>query len=106
MGDRLVLEAYAGETETEHISIPIGRGICGAAAKTGETIVVHDVSKDPRYLICFPSTRSEIVVPIKGTKSVLGEIDIDSDRLAAFSSQDEGFLEEAARLLARFLEKD
>ncbi len=106
MGDKLVLEAYAGDAETEHVSILIGQGICGTAAKTGETIVVPDVSKDPRYLMCFPSTRSEIVVPIKGTKGVLGEIDIDSDRLAAFSSQDEGFLEEAAHLLAEFLEKD
>ncbi len=105
-GDHLVLEAYAGGAETEHVSIPIGQGICGAAARTGETIVVPDVSQDPRYLMCFPSTRSEIVVPVTGRKGVLGEIDIDSDKLAAFSPQDKEFLEEAARLLATYLEKD
>ena len=105
-GDKLVLRAYSGDAETEHVSIPIGQGICGAAAKQGETIVVPDVNKDPRYLMCFPSTRAEIVVPIKGRHSVLGEIDIDSDKLAAFSPADERFLEVAARLLATFLEKD
>ncbi len=105
-GDKLVLEAYSGDAETEHVSISIGQGICGAAAKQGETIVVPDVSKDPRYLMCFPSTRSEIVVPIMTRSEVLGEIDIDSDKLAAFSRADEGFLEEAANLLARFLQKD
>ncbi len=62
----LVLEAYAGDEETEHVRIPIGEGICGCAAKEGATIVVPDVSKDPSYLMCFATTRSEIVVPIKG----------------------------------------
>ena len=104
-GDKLVLEAYAGDAETEHVTIPIGQGICGFVAKTGETVVVPDVSRDPRYLMCFPSTRSEIVVPIIGKKWVIGEIDIDSDRLAAFSKSDEKFLEAAARELASYLEK-
>ncbi len=81
----LVLEAYAGDEETEHFRIPIGQGICGSAAKDGATIVVPDVSKDARYLMGFASTRSEIVVPIKGQKGVLGEIDIDSSRLSAFN---------------------
>ena len=85
--DSLVLAAYSGEAETEHVKIPIGQGICGLAAKQGETIIVPDVNEDSRYLMCFPSTRSEIVVPIKGTK-VLGEIDIDSNRLSAFNEQD------------------
>jgi GAF domain-containing protein len=100
----LVLEAYAGDDETEHLRIPIGRGICGSAAKEGATIVVPDVSKDPRYLMCFAATKSEIVVPIKGKKGVLGEIDIDSSRLSAFSQEDREILEEAASLLARRIE--
>ncbi len=104
-GDKLVLEAYAGDAETEHVTIPIGQGICGFAAKTGETVVVPDVSRDPRYLMCFPSTRSEIVVPIRGKKGVIGEIDIDSDKPAAFSKSDEMFLEAATRQLASYLEK-
>lgn len=102
--NELVLEAYAGDEETEHVKIPIGRGICGSAAKEGETVVVPDVSKDPRYLMCFASTRSEIVVPIKGVKGVLGEIDIDSGSLAAFDQYDREILERDAALLASYLE--
>jgi len=100
----LVLEAYAGDDETEHLRIPIGQGICGSAAKEGATIVVPDVSKDPRYLMCFAATRSEIIVPIKGAKGVLGEIDIDSSRLSAFNENDRETLEGAASLLAHYLE--
>ena len=104
-GDTLELAAYAGEGETEHVRIPVGQGICGSAAKDGTTIIVPDVSKDPRYLMCFPSTRSEIVVPIKGKRSVLGEIDIDSDRLSAFTKQDREILENVASILAGHIEK-
>jgi GAF domain-containing protein len=103
--DKLILEAYAGAGETEHTVIPVSQGICGYAAKTGETLVVPDVSQDPRYLTCFPSTRSEIVVPIRGKDGVIGEIDIDSDTMAAFSKLDEEFLEAAAGELATYLEK-
>ena len=102
--DDLVLEAFAGDEETEHARIPIGQGICGSAAKEGATIVVPDVSRDSRYLMCFASTRSEIVVPIKGLKGVLGEIDIDSSRLSAFNQNDREILERAASLLARHIE--
>src|SRR5690242_7568039 len=49
--DTLVLAAYAGEGETEHVRIPIGQGICGLAAKLAKTIIVPDVNKDPRYLM-------------------------------------------------------
>ena len=103
-GDTLELAAYAGESETEHVKIPVGMGICGSAAKEGHTILVPDVNKDPRYLACFTSTRSEIVVPIIGKSSVLGEIDIDSDRLSAFDEKDRESLEAIARLLVDVLE--
>jgi len=53
-GNDLVLKAYAGDEETEHVRIPIGQGICGSAPKQGATIVVPDVSKDPRYLMASP----------------------------------------------------
>jgi L-methionine (R)-S-oxide reductase len=100
----LVLEAYAGDEETEHFRIPIGQGIWGSAAKDGATIVVPDVSKDARYVMCFASTRSQIVVPIKGSRVVLGEIDVDSSRLSAFNQNDREILERAASLLARHTE--
>ena len=102
--ENLVLAAYAGEAETEHVTIPIGQGICGLAAKQERTIIVPDVNKHPSYLICFPSTRSEIVIPIKGAGRVLGEIDIDSNRLSAFTLRDKEILEETASMLATYLQ--
>lgn len=103
-GDDLVLGPWRGPQATQHTRIPIGEGVCGAAAASGVTEVVDDVNADPRYLACFPSTRSEIVVPIAlrdGASDVVGEIDIDSDRPAAFGEDDIAFLEQVARLLAR-----
>jgi L-methionine (R)-S-oxide reductase len=99
-GDDLVLGPWKGPQATEHVRIPVGQGVCGAAAASGETEVVDDVNADPRYLACFPSTRSEIVVPIARDGHVLGEIDIDSDTPAAFGDADRELLESVAGLIA------
>ena len=64
------------------------------------TIIVDDVNADSRYLACSIETRSEIVVPIMLDTEVLGEIDIDSDRLAAFGQEDKALLEAVAARLA------
>ena len=96
-GSDLVLDAWSGPAATEHVRIPVGKGVCGFAAKAGKTEIVSDVSKDPRYLQCFLSTKSEIVVPIMSGDSVVGEIDVDSDQLDAFSSVDREFLEAVAK---------
>ncbi len=97
----------SGPQETEHVRIRIGEGICGAAAASGKTEIVDDVEADSRYIACFPSTRSEIVVPIfapersgTGRDRVLGEIDIDSDEPAAFDEDDRAFLEHVARMVS------
>jgi L-methionine (R)-S-oxide reductase len=99
-GDDLVLGPWQGPEATEHVRIPVGQGVCGAAAASGQTEIVDDANADPRYLSCFPSTRSEIVVPIAQDGRVVGEIDIDSDRPAAFGDEDRAFLERVAELLA------
>lgn len=99
-GDYLALKAWVGDHATEHTRIKVGEGICGLAADTGKTVVVPDVSKDFRYIMCFATTRSEIVVPIKKGKKVYGEIDIDSEELDAFDSKDESFLEQVAEALS------
>jgi L-methionine (R)-S-oxide reductase len=99
-GEDLVLGPWKGPAATEHVRIPIGRGVCGAAAASGRTELVDDVSADDRYLACFPSTRSEIVVPISYEGRVVGEIDIDSDRPAAFGPEDQAFLERVALLIS------
>jgi L-methionine (R)-S-oxide reductase len=99
-GDDLVLGPWKGPQATEHVRIPVGQGICGAAAASGRTEIVDDVSADERYLACFPSTRSEIVVPIAYEGKIVGEIDIDSDRPAAFGEADRTFLERVALLIS------
>lgn len=101
--DFLELAAWRGPRATEHTRIPVGQGICGLAAQSRETVVVPDISKDPRYVACFPETRSEIVVPILREGLVYGEVDVDSDALDAFSPQDRQFLEVVADDLARYL---
>ena len=77
---------YLGKP-SPHTRIPLNRGICGAAASEKATIIVDDVNSDPRYLACSIETKSEIVVPILRGEQVFGEIDIDSDRPAAFSDE-------------------
>ena len=98
-GSDLVLGPWTGPQATEHTRIPIGTGVCGAAARSGRTEIVGDVSADPRYLACFDSTKSEIVVPIFDGGEVIGEIDIDGSDLDAFDTTDARFLEEIAAFL-------
>ena len=102
-GQELVLAHEIGKP-TSHRRIPLDKGICGAAAREGATIVVDDVNADPRYLACTLETRSEIVVPLIARGRILGEIDIDSDRQAAFAPIDRERIEAAAALLSEFLE--
>jgi GAF domain-containing protein len=99
-GAELVLGPFRGQP-SPHTRIPHNQGICGAAASTKETVIVDDVDADPRYLACSLETRSEIVVPIMRGGDVLGEIDIDSDRKAAFGTADRELLEAVASLLSQ-----
>ena len=103
----MILGPWRGKQATEHKRIPIGKGICGSAAEAGKTVIVPDVSKDNRYLSCFVTTRSEIVVPIKKNGKVIGEIDIDSNMLDAFDDNDAVFLEKIAtnRIILNVLKK-
>ncbi len=98
-GNELVLGPYLGKP-SPHTRIPLGRGICGAAATEKQTIIVDDVNADPRYLACSIETKSEIVAPILFDGVVLGEIDIDSDRPAAFGDDDKQLVEAVAAMLA------
>jgi len=99
-GDELVLGPFLGKP-SPHTRIPLDSGICGAAASQRATIIVDDVNADPRYLACSLETKSEIVVPIMRGDDVLGEIDVDSDRPAAFGGDDRRLLEAVARALAQ-----
>lgn len=75
--------------------IPFSRGVCGAAARTGETQLVDDVEDFADHIACSSSTRSELVIPVyDGRNSLLGVLDIDSDFPAAFTSDDAQALEQ------------
>jgi len=99
----LVLGAFEGAM-TPHTRIPLNQGICGAAASSGQTVVVDDVGKDPRYLACSPETKSEIVVPLFVHGKVVGELDIDSHFAAAFSSEHQDLVQHCAKLVGEKLE--
>jgi len=99
----LVLGAFEGAM-TPHTRIPLNQGICGAAASSGQTVVVDDVSKDPRYLACSLETKSEIVVPVFAHGKVVGELDIDSHFPAAFTPEHQAFVQHCAMLVGKKLE--
>ena len=101
-GAELRLDAWSGPSPTTHTSIPLGKGICGFAARSSRTEIVSDVSQDPRYLQCFAKTRSEIVVPITHDGRVVAELDIDADIVNAHSSVDREFLEALGQKISRF----
>jgi L-methionine (R)-S-oxide reductase len=100
----LALGAFEGAM-TPHTRIPLHQGICGAAASTGKTVVVDDVSKDPRYLACSLETKSEIVVPIFVKGKVKGELDVDSHFLAAFGKGERELVEYCADLVGKCMER-
>lgn len=102
-GEMLELAGWEGPAPTVHERIPVGQGICGRAARLGTTVIVDDVGTAPEYLACFPETRSEIVVPVRSGAEVLGEIDIDGDRPAAYDATDDRFLTEVAHRLVPVL---
>ena len=73
--------------------IPFSRGVCGAAARTGQVQNVPDVDAFPGHIACASSTRSELVLPVwNGAGRLLGVLDLDSDTPAAFTRQDEDWL--------------
>jgi GAF domain-containing protein len=77
------------------LTIPFGRGVCGAAARTGLAQIVDDVDAFPGHIACASSTRSELVLPVwNGAGDLIGVFDIDSDRSAAFTPDDAAALAE------------
>jgi GAF domain-containing protein len=100
----LVLGPYVG-APTPHTHIPLNQGICGAAASSGQTVIVDDVHSDPRYLACSLETKSEIVAPVLVHGEVAGELDIDSHDAAAFGPDDRALVEHCAALVGKYLEQ-
>ena len=95
----LKLGPYVG-APTDHVYIPFGKGICGQAAETLETFVIDDVNAQSNYLACSVDVKSEIVVPIMKGEEFIGELDIDSHRLARFGPDDQAAMEAICVILA------
>jgi GAF domain-containing protein len=99
----LVLGPYEGSF-APHTRIPVESGLCGAAATTGKTVVVNDVSRDPRYLAGSPMIKGNLVAPIIVKKRVVAEIDIETYFTDTFTKQDQEFIETCAALVGRYIE--
>jgi L-methionine (R)-S-oxide reductase len=88
---------------TPNARIPLGTGLCGAAATTGQTVVVDDVSKDPRYLSGSSMVNSEIVVPIFVKNKLAAELDIESYFAGTFDKPEQDFVEACAAVVGKYL---
>jgi L-methionine (R)-S-oxide reductase len=96
-GDHLELGPYIG-LATEHIQIPVGRGVCGTAVSENRDQNVPDVRACANYLACSLETRSELVVLIRDASGkILGQIDIDSHTPHAFGTNEESQVQQVAR---------
>lgn len=100
-GDKLVLGPFQGKPAC--IEIPLGKGVCGTAAKEDRTLVVDDVTSFKGHIACDFASRSEIVIPLHGNSGVAGVIDIDSSSFSRFSENDREELEKLARITEKHL---
>jgi L-methionine (R)-S-oxide reductase len=102
--DVLLIGPYVGSF-TPNARIPLNTGLCGAAAREAQTVVVHDVSKDPRYLAGSPLVKCEIVVPLFVKNKLAAELDIESYFTTTFTKPEQEFVEACASIVAKYLGK-
>ena len=100
----LIVGPYAGSF-TPNARIPLDRGLCGAAASSGQIVVVQDVSKDPRYLAGSSTVKSEMVVPIFVKKKLAAELDVESYFADSFPKAEQEFVEACAKVVGEYLGK-
>lgn len=101
----LVVGPFAGSF-TPNARIPLNTGLCGAAAKSGQVVVVQDVSKDTRYLSGSWMVKSEIVVPIFVRKKLAAELDVESYFANTFTKSEQEFVEACAAVVGKYLGGD
>ncbi|MFZ0760749.1 MAG: GAF domain-containing protein [Candidatus Sulfotelmatobacter sp.] len=102
--DVLVIGPFVGSF-TPNARIPLSTGLCGAAASTGQTVIVDDVTKDKRYLAGSSLVKAEIVVPIFAKNKLAAELDVESYFTNAFSKAEREFVEGCAAVVGRYLGK-
>jgi len=98
VGDTLVLGPRTAPVD--HSRIETGEGVCGTAVSEERNQIVEDVREVENYLACSIHTRSELVVLIRDQGRIVGEFDIDSDAVGAFSQEDEALLEEMGAMIS------
>ena len=98
IGGELVLGPFVGRPAC--IRIPLGRGVCGAAAESGRTQLVADVHAFPGHIACDAASQSELVVPVVRDGDVIAVIDLDSPEKGRFAEDDAAGIEAVARLIA------
>ncbi len=90
---------------TPNARIPLDRGLCGAAAKSGQVVIVHDVHTDPRYPFGVDMVKSEIVVPIFVKRTLVAELDVESYFAGTFIKPEQDFVEGCASVVGKYLAK-
>src|SRR5580658_10325192 len=100
----LLVGAFVGSF-TPNARIPLGTGLCGAAASSGQVVVVADVTKDARYLAGSSMVKSEMVVPIFVNKKLAAELDVESYFADTFNKTEQEFVEACAAVVGNCLGK-
>ncbi|MCS0671107.1 GAF domain-containing protein [Cytobacillus firmus] len=85
------------------VRIPLGKGVCGTAAKQMDTVRVEDVHQFPGHIACDAASQSEIVIPLVKEGNLLGVLDIDSPEKNRFDELDQKYLEDFSEVLVSFL---
>lgn len=93
--------AWTGERAPAFPSFPRSQGLNGAAVASRRAVVVQDVTRDPRWLTTFGTSKAEAIFPITVGDEIVGTLDVESDRVGAFTQADEEFLAGAAEVLRR-----
>jgi GAF domain-containing protein len=100
----LVLGPFSGRPACTRL--PKGRGVCGAAVTSGETVVVDDVHAFADHIVCDSASASEIVVPLRAGEAIAGVFDIDSPRIARFSAADRAGIEQLVQTFLKSSESE
>lgn len=95
--DELVLAPFQGPVACTRIKK--GKGVCGTSWAQEKTLIVPDVEKFPGHIACSSLSKSEIVIPVFKSNSVVGVLDVDSVELNEFDETDQRYLEEIVRLI-------
>src|SRR5262249_25282735 len=102
----IAIIAWSGPGAPAYPRFPVTKGLSGHAVSSRSAVISNDVANDPRYLTAFGSTQSEMIVPVINPKTgtVVGTLDVESERKEAFEDKDRMAIEGCARALTKLWE--